>query len=288
MLKGRLRVKIVNNFTNSTEEMPKLEKYQVFGEVSYVLKVPRTATVQCDNYASLMQLHVAQGYNFPKLQELLKQQYFQYNEKFLMFAKKLLRKCIQWLDDPIVDDNLLQSICYNLKLQTFKKGEVILCEGEQLKEVIIIQSGQIDLTFKTSLIETSCIQRLHSGDTYGSYTFFIDEESDNRHSKFNLIAQTDVSFLSLSYQALFSIGIVDEKMTDLIAKYRCQMQEQGFPLCDFILDRPDSSKKLNVRETFVAALRKVLLLNKRKRAKLEMLQRLIIEARENKEKLMQK
>jgi hypothetical protein len=33
-----------------------------------------------------------------------------------MFAKKLLRKCIQWLDDPIVDDNLLQSICYNLKL----------------------------------------------------------------------------------------------------------------------------------------------------------------------------
>jgi CRP-like cAMP-binding protein len=268
--------------------MPKLEKYQVFGEVSYVLKVPRTATVQCDNYASLMQLHVAQGYNFPKLQELLKQQYFQYNEKFLMFAKKLLRKCIQWLDDPIVDDNLLQSICYNLKLQTFKKGEVILCEGEQLKEVIIIQSGQIDLTFKTTLIETSCIQRLHSGDTYGSYTFFIDEESDNRHSKFNLIAQTDVSFLSLSYQALFSIGIVDEKMTDLIAKYRCQMQEQGFPLCDFILDRPDSSKKLNVRETFVAALRKVLLLNKRKRAKLEMLQRLIIEARENKEKLMQK
>ena len=74
-----------------------------------------------------------------------------------MFAKKLLKKCIQWLDDPIVDDNLLQSICYNLKLQTFKKGEVILCEGEQLKEVIIIQSGQIDLTFKTSLIETSCI-----------------------------------------------------------------------------------------------------------------------------------
>lgn len=55
-----------------------------------------------------------------------------------MFAKKLLRKCIQWLDDPIVDDNLLQSICYNLKLQTFKKGEVILCEGEQLKEVIIV------------------------------------------------------------------------------------------------------------------------------------------------------
>lgn len=64
--------------------------------------------------------------------------------------------------------------------------------------------------------------------------------------------------------------------------------EHGYPLCDFILDRPDMTKKLNVREAFVAALRKVLLLNKRKRAKLEMLQRLIVEARENKEKLMQK
>lgn len=71
---------------------------------------------------------------------------------------------------------------------------------------------------------------------------------------------------------MFSIGIVDEKMTDLIAKYRIIMMEQGgFPLCDFILDRPDISKKINIKETFVQALRKVLLLNKRKRAKLEML-----------------
>lgn len=92
---------------------------------------------------------------------------------------------------------------------------------------------------------------MHSGDTYGSFTFFVDEESDNRHSKFNLIAQTDVSFLSLSYQALFSIGIVDEKMTDLIAKYRLHMMEHGFPLCDFILDRPENARRMNAKETFV-------------------------------------
>jgi len=49
------------------------------------------------------------------------------------------------------------------------------------------------------------------------------------------------------------------------------MEQGGFPLCDFILDRPDISKKINIKETFVQALRKVLLLNKRKRAKLEML-----------------
>jgi len=116
---------------------------------------------------------------------------------------------------------------------------------------LIIQNGSIDLTFKTSLIETSCIQRLNSGDTYGSYTFFVDEESENRHSKFNLIAQTDVSYLSLTYQALFSISIVDEKMNDLIAKYRLYLIENGFPLCDFIIDRPKVIKKFNVKDTFV-------------------------------------
>jgi hypothetical protein len=34
--------------------MPELNKYDIFGEVSYVLKVPRTASVICDNYVSLM------------------------------------------------------------------------------------------------------------------------------------------------------------------------------------------------------------------------------------------
>lgn len=54
VLKGRLKVKIVNNFNNQIQMMPELDKYQVFGEVAYVLKVARTATVQCDNYVSLM------------------------------------------------------------------------------------------------------------------------------------------------------------------------------------------------------------------------------------------
>ena len=57
----------------------------------------------------------------------------------------------------MVDDSLLQSICYNLKLHTFKKGEVILDEGQVLQHVLIIQNGFLNLTFKTSLIETSCI-----------------------------------------------------------------------------------------------------------------------------------
>ena len=73
-------------------------------------------------------------------------------------------------------------------------------------------------------------------------------------------------------------------MTDLIAKYRLILQDEGFPMCDFKLFRLGSHPKRNVQELFVQALRKVFLLNKRKKAKLEMLSRLIAEARVNKEK----
>jgi hypothetical protein len=69
-------------------------------------------------------------------------------------------------------------------------------------------------------------------------------------------------------------------MNDLIVKYRTLLLEDGFPLCDFTLFRLNSQPRRNVREIFVKALRKVFLLNKRKRAKLEMLSRLIVEARE--------
>ena len=151
----------------------------------------------------------------------------------------------------MVDDSLLQSICYNLKLHTFKKGEVILDEGQVLQHVLIIQNGFLNLTFKTSLIETSCIQKLYPGCAYGSFTFFVDEESDNRHSKFKLTANTDGSYLTLSYQSLFSIAIVDDKMNDLIIKYRLLLLEDGFPLCDFNLFRLNSQPRRNVREIFV-------------------------------------
>jgi CRP-like cAMP-binding protein len=251
VLKGRLKVKIVNNFNGTEQEMPELERYAIFGEVSYVLHVPRTATVICDNYVSLMQLHSAAGYNFPKFMEICKQQYSRYTENFLIFAKKLLTSSIAWLDDPIVDDKLLQSICYNLKYNKFKKGQVILCEGQALSDILIIQNGLIDLTFKTSLIETNCIQRLYPGCTYGSQTFFVDEESDYRLSKFSLVALTDGSYLSLAYQALFQIGIVDERMTDLVTKYRAQVNEFGFPLCDFQLYRVDVHKKRKASEIFI-------------------------------------
>lgn len=157
VLKGRLKVKIVNNFNGTVQEMPELNKYDIFGEVSYVLKVPRTASVICDNYVSLMQLHSAAGYAFPRFIEICKQQYSNYNENFLTFAKKLLSTSIMWLNDPIVDDRLLQSICYNLKYNKFKKGQVILTEGQMLKDIFIIQNGLIELKFKTSLIETTSI-----------------------------------------------------------------------------------------------------------------------------------
>ena len=73
-------------------------------------------------------------------------------------------------------------------------------------------------------------------------------------------------------------------MIDLIAKQRSQISEFGFPLCDFSLFVIPRSKR-KVKDVFISCLRKVLLLNRRRRAKLEHLIEIISNTKRNKEKL---
>lgn len=126
----------------------------------------------------------------------------------------MLRLSIDWLKDT--QDDLMQCICYTLKRETFKKGDKIIEAGEKLTKIYIIQQGYVDVNIKTSIFESFCFQRLYPGCVFGSHAFFVDEESDSRSNKFTLTAETDGSYISLSYKELFSIVTVEEKMIDLI------------------------------------------------------------------------
>lgn len=53
-LKGRLSVQIINHFNEDVEVLPELSQYNIFGEIAYTLKTPRTATITCIDYVSLM------------------------------------------------------------------------------------------------------------------------------------------------------------------------------------------------------------------------------------------
>lgn len=50
-------MQITNHFNDDVEILPELTQFKVFGEVSYIMKTRRTATITCINYTSLMQLH---------------------------------------------------------------------------------------------------------------------------------------------------------------------------------------------------------------------------------------
>jgi len=67
-------------------------------------------------------------------------------------------------------------------------------------------------------------------------------------------------------------------MIDLIARQRTNIAENGFPLCDFRLFVIPKMKR-RIKDVFISCLRKVILLNKRRRAKLDHLIEIILNAK---------
>ena len=68
---GSCRVTL-NDFSGRKKEVCTLQTGNVFGEISYLLKCPRTATVRCIEYVSLLYTVTVEGMNFPKLLALLR------------------------------------------------------------------------------------------------------------------------------------------------------------------------------------------------------------------------
>ena len=60
------------DFAGRKNDVCKLNIGAVFGEISYLLKCRRTATVRCTDYCSILYLPRVEGYVFKHLTALLK------------------------------------------------------------------------------------------------------------------------------------------------------------------------------------------------------------------------
>jgi len=69
--KGICRVSC-SDFSGDRNDICDIEPGAVFGEISYLLKCRRTATVRCFDYTSLLYLPRTEGYQFKHLSALLK------------------------------------------------------------------------------------------------------------------------------------------------------------------------------------------------------------------------
>ena len=115
---------------------------------------------------------------------------------------------------------------------------------------------------RSSLFQEYNIQRLYPGCSYGTYAFFVDEESSSRLSKYTLQAVSPGDFFFIRYNLLNLLGQYDDTLKRIIDHYHKKVRLSGIPLCDFKVYR----KERDLREIFVQALRRLILLNKQRRS----------------------
>ena len=68
----------VTDFADRKHEIREISEGGIFGEISHILKVRRTATVKCLDYVSLLCMARIEGYTFRHLFPLLRKQYLSY------------------------------------------------------------------------------------------------------------------------------------------------------------------------------------------------------------------
>ena len=73
-------------------------------------------------------------------------------------------------------------------VRTFSKEEILIQEGEQMEGIILMRTGIVNVVTSVSLLDEYLLQELYPKCSYGSYAFFASEDSDNKKSKFTLMA----------------------------------------------------------------------------------------------------
>jgi len=116
-----------------------------------------------------------------------------------------------------------------------------------MKGIVLVRSGIINVKMRSSLFHEYNIQRLYPGCSYGTYAFFVDEESSSRQSKFTLQAVSPGDYFFIKYNSLNLLGLYDEKMRNIINFYKDKVSHNGVPTCDFKVYR----KERNLQEIFV-------------------------------------
>ena len=152
--KGQCRV-TCTDFAGRKNDVCKIKPGGVFGEISYLLKCRRTASVRCIDYVSLLYLPRIEGYHFKHLSALLKDQFMKYQDSAHYTTRQVLKESIDFLREKsprlAASEELLKQISYSMQHVQYGKDEVILEEGEPQKGIYLVRSGIINVKMRSSL-----------------------------------------------------------------------------------------------------------------------------------------
>ena len=157
--KGQLRVSCTD-FAGRKNDICKIKPGGIFGEISYLLKCQRTATIRCIDYCVCLYLPRIKGINgsLKHLEALLTDQFMKYQDKGHQVTRFILTQGIDFLQEKAphlaVTNELLKQIAYNMVYMQFAKNDVIVKEDEPLRGIYIIRSGIVSLNMRSSLFES--------------------------------------------------------------------------------------------------------------------------------------
>ena len=103
-----------------------------------------------------------------------------------------------------------------MQLFRFHEDTVIIYEGEELTGIYLIRSGFVNLKVRSSLFEEYNLQRLHHGCSFGSYSFFAEDDSFGRKSKFTMTSTEEGEYFFIPYAGLDLLGHHEPEMFDII------------------------------------------------------------------------
>ena len=106
------------DFAGRKNDVCKIKPGGVFGEISYLLKCRRTASVRCIDYVSLLYLPRIEGYHFKHLSALLKDQFMKYQDQAHYVTRQVLKESIDFLREEspklAASEELLKQISYSM------------------------------------------------------------------------------------------------------------------------------------------------------------------------------
>jgi cGMP-dependent protein kinase len=155
---------------------------QGFGELALLYNAPRSASIKA---ARESRFWAIDRKTFKKVVEDVTAKQFKENREFL--------NKVAYFDS--MTDSQKDSIASVLLSQQFKKGQVIISEGDQASSYYIIKEGSVECVEKGRFIRA-----LNAGESFGEQALYA-----SGHRTLSVLAQTDCRCLALSREALQEI-----------------------------------------------------------------------------------
>lgn len=119
--KGEVEVCVIDESKHRVLDRRILMVGDYFGEISLIYQCKRTAEVTSRKYSTFAKLTKQQykdlAFEFPALNEQLKEGIYKYNDKMKMFLKKTLLK-LEYLKD--ISEDAFHDILYGFKTEMFE------------------------------------------------------------------------------------------------------------------------------------------------------------------------